>query len=282
MPMPSTAEARLLQLSCANQIFDPIDWPEEREPHAFYFAPDLMSIAGTDIYASLDEPTRQRLSLYEAANFFSINVHGERHLIAGLAARLHVAGYEPHSDYLHHFLAEENRHAAMFAKFCHRYAGKMYPDLAPAMIGDEEAETDLLFFARIAVFEEIVDTFNRAMARDRHLAPVARAINRIHHLDEARHLAFGHQLLRDLVAARRDTWTGQHRVNVAKRLASFADRTWRSLFNPAVYTDAGLSNPFDLRRVAMASDAAHQRRDWALRGCRRLLARLDLAMEGSA
>ena len=70
----------------------------------------------------------------------------------------------------------------------------------------------------------IVDTLNRAMARDRRLAPIARASNAAHHQDETRHLAFGHRLLRELVDARTACWTEAERAAVARRLTRFTEQ----------------------------------------------------------
>ncbi|MEM7122536.1 MAG: diiron oxygenase [Pseudomonadota bacterium] len=266
---------RLVTLSEESAGEAPIRWPEHLDDDDLCFAPDLVSLAGTEDYAGMDDAARRRLTLFEAANFFSLNIHGETHVIKGIAARLNEPRFAAHRGYLQHFLEEEVRHSAMFATFCRRYAGKVYAERSLAMSDDHGPDGDLLFFARIAVFEEIVDAFNRTMARDQTLAPVVREIHRRHHVDEARHLAFGRSFLNDIVAARASDWTADERHAVAHKLERFADQSWRLLFNPEVYADAGLGDVFALRRRAIASEASQQRRDWTLRGCRRLLSRLD-------
>lgn len=277
-PLPHP-DRRLIALSEQAQVENIVTWPERVDTDALFFPPALISIAGTPEFRGLDPAALNRLSLFEAANFFSLNIHGETHLTEGLADRLDRDTSPAHAAYLRHFLAEEKRHSAWFASFCDRYAGRIYPDRSLAFTADDGPDADVLFFARIAVFEEIVDTLNRAMARDLSLAPIARAINAAHHSDETRHLAFGHRLLRDLVHARAAHWTEAQRVAVARRLTRFAEQVWRALFNPAVYADAGLGDPLALRQRAMAGDAARHRKAWLLRGCRRLLARLDF-LEG--
>lgn len=276
MSNADAADRRLIALSAAAAA-DPIAWPERVERDGLFFAPELISLAGTDALAGLDEAGLRRLTLFEAASFFSLNIHGEAHLVAGLTARLDCDGFADHAAYLRHFIAEERRHSAWFATFCTRYAGRTYPDRMLAVAAGEGIDADLLFLARIVLFEEIVDRLNRAMARDRRLHPVARAINAAHHADEARHLAFGHRLLGQMVAARRAAWSEDRRAGVARGLERFVEQVWRALFNPAAYADAGLADPYGLRRQALASEAAAGRRTWALKGCRRLLARLDLA-----
>ena len=32
------------------------------------------------------------------------------------------------TEYLHHFVDEENKHMVMFGEFCNRYIGKVYPE----------------------------------------------------------------------------------------------------------------------------------------------------------
>ncbi len=267
---------RLMALSEASAGEAPIRWPDSLDDGGLCFAPDLMSLAGTADFDGMDDAAQRRLALFEAANFFSLNIHGEAHVIDGITARLNEPRFAAHRGYLRHFLEEEVRHSAMFTTFCRRFVGKIYAERSLAMSDDSGPEGDLLFFARIAVFEEIVDTFNRAMARDRTLAPIVREIHRRHHVDEARHLAFGRNFLKEIVTARAPDWTADDRRAVADKLARFADQSWRLLFNPDVYADAGFDDVFALRRRAMASKASQERRDWALRGCRRLLSRLDL------
>src|SRR5687767_7163377 len=102
------------------------DWPDSVARPGWYTSPELVSAYGGDLWDSLDEGQRQELSFWEAVNFFSLNVHGERMLMAGLAERLYRPGLVEVTEYLHHFLAEENTHSTWFGTFCQRYAGKVY------------------------------------------------------------------------------------------------------------------------------------------------------------
>src|SRR5262245_39849482 len=169
-------------------------WPERLPEDAWYFAPELLSTAGTSIGDRLTVEESRRLSFFEAVNFFSLNIHGERLLLEGLSARLYRR--DLYTPYLHHFLEEENRHMVYFATYCLRFAGKIYPDRkVPFAREYAPGEDDFLFFARAMLFEEIVDVYNRRMAHDDRLEPAARAINLMHHRDEARHLSFGRRLV---------------------------------------------------------------------------------------
>ena len=139
--------------------YEALAWPETLDADAWWFAPEMVSIHGTGAWEALDEPTRRKLAFFEAVNFFSLNIHGERSLLEGLARRLYRRDDALHTRYLHHFLDEENKHMVYFGNFCMKYAGKVYPDRR-MQAGEreyEDGEEDLLFFARILIFEEIVD-----------------------------------------------------------------------------------------------------------------------------
>src|SRR5207244_844073 len=143
----------------------------------------------------------------EAVNFYSLNIHGEKALLEGLAHRLYQPDLSEVSKYLHHFLDEENKHMVYFGEFCLRYAGKIYRDRKVAFPREyERGEEDFLFFGRVMIFEEIVDYFNRRMGNDERLSTVAREINRLHHSDEARHLTFGRRIVKELFEQWRPSW----------------------------------------------------------------------------
>jgi len=228
-----------------------IEWPERIGADEWCMSPELLSLYGTRFHDSLSEDARRRLSLFETVNFFSLNIHGERLLIAGIARRLHQDEHESISPYLHHFLEEENHHLAMFAGFCRRYAGKYYPDRKFAVPRAYAAgEEDFLFFAKVLVFEEIVDQYNQIMAADRRLAPVVRYINRTHHRDEARHLAFGRSLVVKLFEQHAPHWSAEELGRARADLAAYLTAAWKEYYNPDVYRDAGAPDPFEIYRQA--------------------------------
>jgi hypothetical protein len=258
-------ERTVERLSAASrrQLIDPygeLDWPAELAREQWFFSPELVSLAGTGAWDALDEPARQRLSFFEAVNFFSLNIHGERRLVAGLAARLYTPRHARVSAYLHHFLDEENKHMVYFGGFCTRYAGRVYPEkklLFPREFAP--GEEDFLFFAKVLVFEELVDVFNQRMAADERLVPLVRRINLLHHREEQRHLVFGRQYVAQLFAELAPTWAPEVLARVRETLAQYLLATWREYANPEVYRAAGLAQPHALQRAALASPAARAR-----------------------
>jgi hypothetical protein len=251
----------LAQLSTTSE-HDPIDpaqmeWPASVDPAAWYFSPELISLYDTAVWHAMNEAQQKRLSFFEAVNFFSLNIHGEKYLVSEISHNLFDGEESELSRYLLHFVEEETRHMMYFSGFCQRYANRIYPDrtMHSEPSGDPELDRFMLF-ARINVFEEIVDHYNKTMAADERLAPVAREINRIHHHEELRHLAFGRRFLADCLERHVDSWDDERRGELRRQLSAYVDYVWKQYYNPDVYQDAGVANAFDSWREVGQSDTA--------------------------
>ncbi|MGW2599447.1 diiron oxygenase [Streptomyces klenkii] len=231
------------------------DWPDSLPENRWWMSPELTTTFGTDIASELSPEQLYRLSRFESINFYSLNVDGIRELIVEVTRRIHTRGFEIPSEFFHHFIGEENEHMWFFAEFCLRYGNKIYRQLEPAGDGgswsDEAAS--FLVFLRILLFEELVDHFNSTMAADERLHDTIRAVNRIHHQDESRHIAFGRELVsllfKDLTANASEEELGRVRDYIKRYL----NYSFESLFNPHVYRDAGIPEPFAVRRRLLAS-----------------------------
>lgn len=254
---------KLCRISQQNFIdpFSRLEWPETLDRDRWFMSPELISLHGTPLFAAMTLEQQRLLSFFELINFFSINIHGERSLIEGLAKRLYRNHTRVVSPYLHHFLDEENKHMFYFGRFCNQYAGKVYAEKKLTIERDyADGEEEFLFFARVMLFEEMVDIYNRRMAKDRELVPIAREINWLHHFEEARHLAFGRRLVEELFDQHGADWEPAIHQRVADELVCFLDATWKEFFNPEAYRDAGLDDVHALRRQALADDAIRTRR----------------------
>jgi len=252
--------------------YEAIVWPDELAHDQWFTSPELVSLYGTPWWDELDEPAQKTLSFWEAVNFYSLNIHGERFLMEGLAHRLYQPGMEEVAEYLHHFLDEENKHSVWFGTFCTRYAGKIYPDRKVAFPREyAEGEEDLLFFAKVSIFEEIVDRYNVTMGRDERLVPVARQINANHHAEETRHLVFGRRIVDELWRRWADRWPQEVVDGIRAHLDGYVSATWREYYNPDVYRDAGFADPWAVARGAWDHSAAVGHRDEITRFCLRPL-----------
>lgn len=228
----------------------------------WFTSPELLSLYGTPNFEKLDERQQKTLSFYEAVNFYSLNIHGERSLMEGIAHRLYDPELTDIAQYLHHFLDEENKHSVYFGGFCLRYGGKIYPD-RKVIFPREYApgEEHFLFFGRVLIFEEIVDFFNRRMGNDERLAAVARDINRLHHDDEARHLVFGRRIVKELWEQWRPKWSDSVIEGIRAYLGGYFRVVWREYYNRDVYRDAGLDDPNALaKRLFETEDAPRELR----------------------
>jgi hypothetical protein len=271
---------RLCEISRRSYVnpYEAIEWPERIADGDLCMSPELVSLHGTTLWQELSEAGRAKLSFYEAVNFFSLNIHGERALLEGLAQRLWVPRLAFASEYLHHFLDEENKHMTWFGTFCSKYAGRPYPEkklrLERAELGAKEE--DFLFFLKVLIFEELVDLYNAKMGKDERLVGVARQINLLHHQDETRHLAFGRMLVGALFEELRPTWSAETLASMRTYAAQYLRATWLEYYNPDVYRDAGIPNPYVVQRDALASEATREHRRRLSAKCVRWL--LDIGL----
>jgi len=241
--------------------YESIEWPDEVDRAEWFTTPEFVSLHGTPAWDGLPDERRRELSFWEAVNFFSLNIHGEKRLMEGLAHRLYQPGLEGVAEYLHHFLDEENKHSIWFGTFCNRYAGKVYPDRQvdfPREYAD--GEEDFLFFAQVSIFEEIVDRYNLTMGRDESLVPVVRQINANHHAEESRHLVFGRRIVDWLWREWVDTWSPEVVAGIRAHLDAYVTATWREYYNPDVYRDAGFADPWATAREAWDHPATRAHR----------------------
>lgn len=252
----SELATRLSRASVAKywNVYERIAWPEALERAGWFMPPELISLHGTARFAELDEAARQRLSFYELVNFFSLTLHGERPLVQGLCNQMYSRQNREVTNYIHHFLDEENKHMVMFAAFCERYAGRVYPQKKlPLPKSFAPGEEDVTFFIKVLVVEELGDWYNVAIARDARAHPLAREINTIHHRDEARHIIFGKRLLAELFAQVAPKWSPETLAGLRAWLGAYLRASWADFYNPAMYRDAGIADAYEAREAALAS-----------------------------
>jgi len=243
------AMGRLIHVSRANHynVYQAFDWPDALPGDRPWMSPELLSLHGTEDSERLSDDQRLALSRHEACWFFSLNVHGIRELLLEVVKRIHAAGFEGESEYFHHFIGEENQHMWFFAQFCRRY-GKLYPDKRLKLADQPEVDLQAFtVFARILVFEELVDHFNARMANDDALPALLQQLNRAHHREESRHIAFGRMLLVSLHARLRERYSPERLAALEVYLRRYMTASVQSLYNPSVYRDAGLLDPYGLR-----------------------------------
>jgi hypothetical protein len=266
--MSSVADlARRLSKISVQRAWSPytsFDWPESLDPEThWYMSPELISLYGTDVYEQLNETQRKRLSFYEINNFFSFVLLGERPLISGMTNRMYTKQtLGAVTDYMHHFIDEENRHMVIFSTFCNKYLGRIYPE-KKLVIQREYAkgEEDIAFFCKVLIVEELGDYYNHAMKRDERIHPLVQQVNDYHQKDEARHLTFGRTWTAELFEKHAATWDAETLAGFRKWLADYFVSTWTDFYNPAVYRDAGIENGYEVRQMALAHPVCREFRE---------------------
>lgn len=245
---------RLLR-STAARSYDPdvdIDWAAPAEPGKGFMLEHRCSLYGTPLWDKLSPAQRLELEKHEAASVASTGIWLEFSLMRVLA-KLAYRG-DPVSRHVQYALAEvaeECRHSTMFARMIEwmgtpRYGppariqaiGNLLPALArgPAMWG------------AILIGEEIPDRFQREQVDHDSIQPLMRMVNRIHIVEESRHISNARAELSRSVAAMSRAEIPYHRA----LLARFALIVSRSLISPQVYRSVGL-DPRIARRAARAN-----------------------------
>ena len=249
---------RLLR-STAARSYDPeldINWSAPPVPGKAFFPEHRSTLYGTALYERLSPEQRRELGKHEAASVAGTGIWLEFVLLR-LLAKLAYQG-DPASRHVQYALAEmaeECRHSTMFARLIEwmgtpayrpsplvQRLGKVLPGIAygPVMWG------------AILIGEELTDRYQREMVNDESIQPLTRMVNRIHIMEEARHIGFARAELARSAARLTRAELPYHRA----LLGRIAFIVARNLVTPEVYSSVGL-DPRQAHRVALANPA-HQ------------------------
>lgn len=248
---------RLSALSRDNfyDVYRQFSWPEQLGSDRMAMSPELTTLYGTEIWDQLTDEQKRMLTITETANLFSNTLNGERLLVSGLSAQLYAGSATSEiTDYLHHFLDEENKHMIMFGVFCRKYVGRVYPEKKIAFQKQYAPGEELLRFYSLAMIVEAYgDYYNIRVAEDDRCDSLVRDISRTHHLDEARHIAFDRAYISELAAIHLPEWEQSTLDEFRAWLAGFMKVNWITFYNPAAYRDAGIADSYQVQKQAMAS-----------------------------
>jgi hypothetical protein len=257
-----TAE-RLLDSSMRNS-YDPnvdVDWDAPLVEGKGFMPEERVSLFGTPMWDRLSEEQRLELSKHEIGSITSVGLWTEIVLMQLLAR--YAADLDPRSPHTHYALTEigdETRHAIMFGKGIARLGLPAYgpPRIvrAPAKLFGAVIGGPAMF-ASVLVVEETADRLQRAMLDDERIQPMIRMINRIHVVEEARHVRYAREeLVRGLSKLSRPALE-LHRLVTAV----VAHTVVNVLVHPRVYAAVGL-NPREARAAALANPHHHETRRW--------------------
>ncbi|MBO0830675.1 MAG: diiron oxygenase [Actinobacteria bacterium] len=245
---------RLLRAT-ATKSYDPdvdIDWSAPLEPGKGYVLPHRCSLYGTALWEQLSPEQRIELGKHELASAASTGIWLELLLMRVLAKRAYLGDpVSKHIQYALTELGEECRHTIMFARMIDKLGTPVYgPSAAIKTLGTlvPAIATGPTIWAGILIGEEIPDRFQREQAGDDSIQPLVRMVNRIHIVEESRHISFARTELPRSVAACNRAELAYHRLLIAR----FAFTVSRSFISPLVYRSVGL-DPRAARAVALAN-----------------------------
>lgn len=266
---------RLLKSSAKNS-YDPdvdIDWDAPLAEDAPYIPFKRCSLYGTHLWDRLDQQQRIELTKHEFASIASNGLWFEVLLMQMLLKEFYNSDPRTsHAQYALTEVADECRHSTMFAKAVHRIGAPAYGPvpllrqggrILPALLKGPSA------FASILVAEEVLDRFQRDQMYDEQVQPLVRMVNRIHVLEEARHVTFAREEVTRRMARCNAAERAYHQYMTA--LVSYA--VCFSLINPQVYKSVGI-RPRDGHAAAWANPHFQETLHW---GGEKIMSFLDEA-----
>ncbi len=269
--MPETAPldgvrktaTRLLGSSSRNS-YSPdldIDWDAPVESDKRFMPFERVSLYGTDLWDTLTEQQRIELSRHELASVASTGLWFEIILIEMLARWAYGQDpQDPRTQYALTEIGDETRHVLMFAKAISTLGAPTYRPARwirnVARLYKATAVGPALF-APVLVAEEITDRLQRETMNDEDVNPLVRMVNRIHVVEEARHVRFA----REEVQRQMATLSAPARVYSNLVAAAVAAGVTTSLISPQVYRSVGI-DPKQGRKAARSNPHYAQTRRW--------------------
>lgn len=245
---------RLLR-STAARSYDPeldIDWSAPLAEGKGFLLAHRSTLYGTHLWERMTPEQRLELGKHEAASIVGFGIWLETILMRMLAKVAYDGDPATrHVRYAFAELAEECRHSTMFAMMIERIGTPVYrPNPVIHRLGKNlpAIAHGPTMWGAILLGEELTDRYQREMADDDTIQPLMRMVNRIHIMEEARHIGF----------ARAELVRSSARLSRAERawhrgmLAHIGYMVARNLISPEVYRSVGL-DPREARRVALAN-----------------------------
>lgn len=258
-----TAE-RLLK-SSAEKSYDPdvdIDWSAPLVPGKVCQPEHRISLYGTHLWDRLSPERRIELGRHEIASVASNGVWFEVILMKLLLNE--VYNLDPTTSHVRYALteiADECRHSTMFGQ---AIAALGVPAYGPTRLVHRRARLlpvigyGPALYASVLIVEEVLDRWQREAMADDTVQPMIRMVNRIHVLEEARHVTFARQQ----VAAGVPKLTKAELAYQRWLVAMVGCQVTHTLVNPKVYRAVGL-DPREAKHVAMHNPHYRESIRWA-------------------
>ena len=262
-PRTHKTATRLLASSSKNS-YDPlldVDWNAPLADGPAYLPFERLSLYGTPMWDQMSHEQRVELSRQEIASVASTGLWFEIILIQMLTRYVyHRDARDPQTQYALTEMGDETRHVIMFAKMIEALGTPRYRPhwlLHHAARLYKATARGAMLFAPVLVAEEMTDRLQRSTMHDESIHPLIRMVNRIHVVEEARHVRFAREeLARTVAATGRLALAWNQLVTAVVSVAVAA-----SLVSPDVYAYAGLDAE-EARRQARANPNHAANRRW--------------------
>ncbi|WP_375501854.1 diiron oxygenase [uncultured Jatrophihabitans sp.] len=217
-----------------------IDWDAPVESDKRFMPFERVSLYGTELWETLTDEQRIELSRHELASVASTGLWFEIILIEMLARWAYGQDpQDPRTQYALTEIGDETRHVLMFAKAISALGAPTYRPARwirnVAKVYKATAAGPALF-APVLVAEEITDRLQRETMNDESVNPLVRMVNRIHVVEEARHVRFA----REEVQRQMATLGMPAKVFNNIVAAAVAAGVTTSLISPHVYRSVGI------------------------------------------
>lgn len=258
-----TTASRLLLASTENS-FDPavdLDWDAELVPDLPYAPLHRVSLYGTELWDGLSHAQRVELSKHEIGSIMQVGLWFEMILMQMMLRYAYDLDIRtPHAQYALIEVGDETRHSVMFA----RAADKLgIPQYGPSRRLHNLARVykatagGPAMFAPVLVAEEILDRLQREAMDDEGVQPLIRGINRIHVIEESRHVRYARAELVRMMPKLGRAQLARQRALVATVSYLLAE----SLIDPKVYESVGIDAEVG-HRAALANPHHQESRRW--------------------
>jgi hypothetical protein len=222
--------------------FDPyktIDWNVPFDLERFYLPPDMVSLYGTPMWDQMTREQQVKLSMHEACSALATGIWFETQLsMKFMDYLINTSPHDPHFYWMQIEVADECRHSMMFGELIRHTGVPWYkPRFSNLFVAFTKYLTPKasMILGTLAA-EDITDYLNRRIAQDPECHPAMRELSKIHIVEEARHLGYARQWLKE-------NWPSMGKVRraTAKRdvLVSTAIIIWE-LVHPDIYKNVGL------------------------------------------
>jgi hypothetical protein len=255
--------ARLLNSSAKNS-YDPyldIDWNAPLVEGKPFMPLERVSLYGTALWDRLTPEQRVELSKHEIASIMSVGLWFEIVLMHMLSRYVFdLDARSEHAQYALTEIGDETRHSVMFARAAERLGVPRYgvPRVMHRLAKFYGATASgPSMFASVLVAEETTDRLQRSMMEDDDIQPLIRAVNRIHVVEEARHVRYAKEEVLRTVPKLSRAALARHRFRTAAVSYGVID----GLVDPRVYRSVGIA-PREGRAAALANPHFQETRRW--------------------